>query len=238
MPTLKNFLSESNTVHLWRASTAISDEEEREFRAILSADELERADRFIYPIHRKRYIAARGMLRQLLAYYMDILARDITFLYSHYKKPYLANTNLQFNLSHSHDMAVFAFTQQFPLGVDIEKIENSFKESVAERNFSEKEFSQLMALPEDERIPAFYWIWSRKEALVKAVGEGLHVPLKSFSVSLQEREEQLHFEYDSHSLWHLESFIAHPDYQSAFVTPQPVNKILYWDWATKDTSIT
>jgi 4'-phosphopantetheinyl transferase len=229
---------EPHSVHLWRAATTISEQEEQEFRAVLSADELQRADRFHFPIHRRRYIAARGMLRHLLADYLDVLPSEIAFLYSHYKKPYLAETDLQFNISHSHEMVVFAFTQKFPLGIDIEKIEPTFKDSVAERYFSEAEYAQLIGLPEPQQIPAFYWIWSRKEALVKATGQGLHFPLKSFSVSLQQDVEQLHFEQDGYALWHLESFTAHPEYQSAFVTPQPVKKILYWDWSTKAMSVT
>jgi 4'-phosphopantetheinyl transferase len=87
-----------------------------------------------------------------------------------------------------------------------------------------------MTLAKEEQIPGFYRIWSRKEALVKALGAGLHFPLKLFSVALQEPVEQLHFEQGGYSLWHLESFAAYPDYQSAVATPQPVEKILYWDW--------
>jgi 4'-phosphopantetheinyl transferase len=230
MNILKTVLIDLNTVHIWRASTVISEEEEQDFSTVLSADEMQRADRFYFPIHRRRYIATRGMLRHILEYYLGIPAAKIVFLYSQLKKPYLAHTDLQFNISHSHDAAVFAFTQKFPLGVDIEKIEPTFKESVAERYFSTNEFSQLMKLPKEEQIPGFYRIWSRKEALVKALGAGLHFPLKLFSVALQEYVEQLHFEQGGYSSWHLESFSAYPEYQSAFATPQLVLKILYWDW--------
>jgi 4'-phosphopantetheinyl transferase len=221
---------DSHMVHIWRASTAISAQEEHDFTTVLSADEMQRADRFYFPIHRRRYIAARGMLRHILEYYLGIPAAKIAFLYSELKKPYLADTDLQFNVSHSHDAAVFAFTREFPLGVDIEKIEPTFKESVAERYFSTHEFAQLMRLPKEAQIPGFYRIWSRKEALVKALGSGLHFPLKLFSVALHDQVEQLPFEQGGYALWHLESFVAYPDYQSAFATPQPVERVLYWDW--------
>src|SRR5580700_7174254 len=94
---------EPHTVHVWHASTLISEQQERALSDLLSADEMQRANRFHFPLHRRRYIAARGMLRQLLEYYRDQPARDFHFEYTRYKKPYLADTELQFNISHSHD---------------------------------------------------------------------------------------------------------------------------------------
>ena len=226
----KTLTVDPQTVHIFCASLSISEQEEQDFRSLLSWNEIERADRFYFPIHRRRFIAARGILRTLLGQYLSMTPQAIHFLYSKHHKPYLAASDLQFNVSHSHEMAVFAFTRTYPIGVDIEKIESTFMSAVAKRYFSEKEVEQLMALSDAEQIPAFYQIWSRKEAFVKAIGAGLHFPLKAFSVSLTQQVEQLPFEHEAYREWHIEGFNAHPDYQAAFVTPQPVNQVFYWDW--------
>ena len=165
------------------------------------------------------FVVARGVLRTLLGQYLECDPRGIQFLYTQHGKPYLANSDLHFNVSHSDEMAVYAFTRQAQIGVDIEKVENIFKHDVAQRFFSNKEYELLTALDGFTQQRGFYRIWSRKEALIKAVGEGLHIPLASFSVSLEDIEE---LKFPAENSWHLQSFNVDPAYEAAFaVSPSP-----------------
>jgi 4'-phosphopantetheinyl transferase len=219
-------------MHLWRARLDTNAKHEQELHVVLNADELARANKFVLPLHKQRYVMARGILRNILAWYLDCAPEVIQFSYGDMGKPYIANTTIQFNVSHSHQMAVYAITKNVCVGVDIEKIEENFKESVAKRYFSPQEYASLMALSEVRRVAAFYQIWSCKEALIKALGVGLYFPLKDFSVSLESPVQQLALHYQQYSQWHLESFTAHTDYAAAFATPQIIQRIIYHEWST------
>lgn len=226
----KKLTLQPHEVNLWCASLALTAGQIDALKIVLHPDEIQRADRFRFPIHRQRFIAARGILRYILSYYLDSEPQDIEFAYHHRGKPYLINTDVQFNLSHSHDMAVYAVTLHHAIGIDIERISDKFEEAVAKRYFSSEEYKQLMALPIERRLSAFYLIWSRKEAIIKAIGEGLSFPLSSFSVSIDEMKEDLTVDFNGKSQWHLEGFLINPEYQSAFATQQQVEKIVYWQW--------
>jgi 4'-phosphopantetheinyl transferase len=211
-------------VHLWHFSTLISDAEEHTLFALLSPDEVLRAERFYFPLHRRRYIATRGFLRRILGFYLEIKPELIHFLYSSHHKPYLANIDLEFNVSHSHDMALLAFTKKHSIGVDIEKINNHFNPAVAKRFFSEPEYTHLMNRESSAQAALFYAIWSRKEAVVKAIGEGLHFPLKSFSVLVDQLELV-------DKTWHLKSVNIHKDYHAAFCTAESNATVSVYDLA-------
>lgn len=153
---------------------------------LLSGDERDRADRFVKDIDRRRYIAGRGGLRRILASYLDMKPGDLSFRYSEWGKPALAvdgPNDLHFNLSHSADTALLAVCAQTEIGVDIEEV-RPLKEDVAGQFFSAAECSDLNALPEPVRLVGFYRCWTRKEAFVKAHGQGLSLSLKGFDVSL------------------------------------------------------
>lgn len=220
---------ERNEIHVWSADLVLTAEQEKNKFALLSADERERALRFHFPIHRQRFIAARSALRQILSLYLHVAAEDILFAYGEHKKPYLQipGSTLQFNLAHSFDRAVYAFTLNHAIGVDIEKMEDDDKQDIATRFFSPEENEELMRLSKHDKIAGFYRIWSRKEALIKAVGKGLSIPLSSFSVSASDASQTVILENES---WTLLSLPIHPDYQSALASNQQINKIHYWDF--------
>ncbi len=228
-----NFTLNKHTVHLWRVALTDFATQEKELLSLLSPDEVQRAERFRFNIHRVRYLTARAMLRKILSLYINIAPEKIIFSYGKRGKPYLRDNplDLQFNLSHSEDMAVYALTQQEEIGVDIEKMSAEYKESIAKRFFSSQEYLQLAALSKQEQIVGFYHLWARKEAVIKALGEGLFAPLADFSVSAQEKVETLVLTHaqKEHS-YHIESFNVHPDYQAAFATSQTVENIFYWEW--------
>jgi len=159
----------------------------RELVGALSADEQLRVARYHFERDRVRFIAARGTLRRILGAYLGRPPHTIAFAYSPYGKPSLPNDpSVSFNVSHSGDWAICALALNRCIGVDIELIRRDLaEESIAERFFSPREVADLRSLPAEQQPPAFFRCWTRKEAFVKARGEGLSLPLDRFDVSLR-----------------------------------------------------
>jgi 4'-phosphopantetheinyl transferase len=178
----------ADEVHLWRVDLEAIAGEEAQWSNILSDDERTRAARFHFQIHRQYFIAGRALLRRILAAYLAADSKELTFSYSSKNKPALAGTyanRLSFNISHSGEIALIAVTQNRQIGVDVELIRHDFDTAaIATRFFSEVEQEQLAALPAEQRHETFFRCWTRKEAYIKATGEGLSLPLRQFDVSI------------------------------------------------------
>ena len=179
----------SGEVQVWRASLEQRLEVQETFLRTLDLEERERASRFHFEKHRRRFIVGRGVLRLLLGRYLEIAPEEVRFAYGPYGKPSLggkyAASRLRFNASHSHELADYAFVQQREIGVDVEYVKDDFQsEEIAQRFFSAQEVQTLTALPKDERHAAFFRCWTRKEAYIKAIGSGLSHPLDQFDVTL------------------------------------------------------
>jgi 4'-phosphopantetheinyl transferase len=151
-------------------------------RRTLSPDELERAGRFRFARDRRRFVAGRTILRRELSRRLDCTPGEITFAYGPYGKP--AVDGIAFNVSHSGGTALFAFTADAELGVDVELHAHARADddTVAERFFSPTEVASLREHPRGEQSAAFLRCWTRKEAFVKARGDGLSLPLHDFDV--------------------------------------------------------
>jgi len=159
------------------------------FDELLSPEERGRAERFYFQRDRDRFIARRGILRILLGCYLGVEPECVELSRGEKGKPVIAGApggdTLHFNLSHSENMALFAFSSEHEIGVDIEQMRDNVEMAqLVERFFSEKEKEEWRALPESQRKEAFFNGWTRKEAFTKATGEGLTMPLDSFDVSL------------------------------------------------------
>lgn len=183
----------SGAVHVWRASLEQPPELQESLLRTLNEAERARADRFHFDQHRRRYVLGRGFLRALLGRYLDVDAADVRFVYGPYGKPSLAEDHgaqhLQFNASHSHELAVYAFVEEHELGVDVEYMKEDFAgEDIARHFFSAYEVETFLALPESERAAAFFRCWTRKEAYIKAIGSGLSHPLDQFDVTIAANE--------------------------------------------------
>jgi len=179
--------------------------------ATLSPDEQRRANRFMSPLIKTRFIIARGMLRHILSSYTHQLPQEITFEYGRRGKPSLSNIPFAFNLSHSEDIALLGIAHTTQIGVDVEYMtEMAEMRRVAGDYFSANEQIALFSLPTSEQIPAFYRCWTRKEAYIKARGDGFALPLDQFDVTLTPNEQPCllrTLEDDSPSNWqfiHLE----------------------------------
>ena len=177
----------ADEVHLWRVP--LDDSRTTELRATLSPDERARAHRFHFERDRRRFIVARGCLRTILGQYLKKDPARLTLTYSSYGKPLLADgpepTDICFNLSHANELALIAVTRDRQVGVDIEFIRPDFASvKIATRFFSPQEVEVLRRLPAGQQAEAFFICWTRKEAYIKALGEGMSMPLDQFSVSL------------------------------------------------------
>ena len=151
----------------------------------LSEDELGRAARFRFASDRQRFVAARSILRDLVASYLGGSARQVEFDYGAQGKPFVADTALSFNVAHSGKCALFAFAPGFEVGVDVELLDHARRddELIADRFFSPTEVATLRAHGRGARPEAFLRCWTRKEAFIKARGEGLSLPLQDFDVT-------------------------------------------------------
>jgi 4'-phosphopantetheinyl transferase len=181
---------DATEVHRWQAS--VDERPPVLFESFLSADELTRAKRFHFVKDRSRFVVARGLLRNLLSSYHCVDCSDLRISYGAQGKPFLvldSPVQINFNVSHTHGRAVFAFTRGRDLGVDLEYVSDDFDdELIANRFFSRAEVLTLRTVPADLRKQAFFNCWTRKEAYIKARGEGLSMPLNQFDVSLRPNE--------------------------------------------------
>jgi 4'-phosphopantetheinyl transferase len=176
-------------VHLWRVDLEAVGAEESHWQTLLSPDEVTRAARFHFARDRQRFVAARAWLRRILANYLAMDARDVVFAYSKKEKPSLGPAHegrgVSFNVTHSGGIALLAFALRREIGVDVEQVRRDLDlEALARRFFSTHEQNQIAALPADEKVEAFFRCWTRKEAYIKATGDGLSLPLSQFDVSL------------------------------------------------------
>ncbi|MEP7279706.1 MAG: 4'-phosphopantetheinyl transferase superfamily protein [Bacteroidota bacterium] len=179
----------SNQVHIWRACLDLAEPQMKGILEILSTDEVQRAGRFRFEKDKKRFIAARGILRQILAGYLKMTAQQLRFEYTSFGKPVLAKNsdfdNIYFNLSHSDAYALYAFTRHRNVGIDIELIRNDAAVyQIAQKFFSPGEVSSLESTNKNKLHDIFFQYWTRKEAIVKAKGEGISSPLEKVNVSL------------------------------------------------------
>jgi 4'-phosphopantetheinyl transferase len=209
-------------VHVWRASLDVTPRRRTSLLATLSSDERARADRFHFERDRHHFITGRGLLRAILARYLETAPAALQFHYDAHGKPRLAGAfpdRLRFNVSHSHGLALYAVSVDRELGVDLERIEPRLETGIAERFFSPREVATLRALPTHAQRDAFFACWTRKEAYVKARGEGLTLCLDQFEVSLSPGEPAALLrtagDPDEARRWSLEELAPEPGYAAA-----------------------
>ncbi|MCP5061063.1 MAG: 4'-phosphopantetheinyl transferase superfamily protein [Ignavibacteriae bacterium] len=185
-----NVVLKEDEVYLWLVNLKLEKKSIEFLERSLNANEIEKAYKFHFEKDKNSFIVARASLRIVLSKYLIVEAKEITFKYNEYGKPFLDYPrvkNIIFNLSYSKDFALIGITKKGEIGVDIEYVNREFViKDIAKNYFSKNEIVELFNLPEDKQQKVFFSCWTRKEAYIKAEGKGLSIPLDSFDVTLGE----------------------------------------------------
>lgn len=176
----------ARAVEVWSFPLVVPSLSIARFEDALAPDERVRAGRFAFPHLRDAFVVARGALRCVLSRYLGCDPAEVPILYSSAGKPVVeSSTGLDFNLTHSGRRAAIAAARHCSIGVDIEQVRSvTDMREIARRYFCREESDAIEALPEDKRLQAFFCCWTRKEAYMKAVGDGLGLPLDTFRVTV------------------------------------------------------
>jgi 4'-phosphopantetheinyl transferase len=240
LPAPSRLRLERDEVHVWRADLNQEPAQRRIFSDSLAPDERARAGRFHFREHREHFIVARGVLRFILSRYLDVSPNLIRFTYNQYGKPAIETRagvdSLRFNVSHSNGVALYAVARGREVGVDIEFIRADFASlEIAGQFFSTTEVAMLRALPAEQQTGAFFNCWTRKEAYIKALGEGLSRSLQSFAVSLIPGETakllSSNNDPDEAARWSLVELDAGAGYVAALAVEGALPSLRCWQWS-------
>jgi 4'-phosphopantetheinyl transferase len=177
----------ADRLHIWYFDLDRSESELMHLRTWLNAAELAKVARLVSPQGRARQVAIRGCLRSILSRYLDIDPAQVEFEFGDYGKPFVPQSQLEFNLSHAHNLGVCAVCLSSPVGIDIEYVRPIEAEQLVDRFFSDIEKVSFQRLPESERLSGFFSAWTQKEAYLKAIGTGLSLSLDRVEVCIDPR---------------------------------------------------
>jgi 4'-phosphopantetheinyl transferase len=232
-----NMVLGTSETHVWQFFLRQSPGCIAVLQRVLSTDELARSRRFLRRDHQSRFVVARGVLRSILSCYLDCPAEALQIRYGETGKPALDSkyrSDIHFNLSHSHGLGVVAVTERRPIGIDIEYIDRNVDwATIANRFFSQDERLQLWRLEPRYQRFAFYRIWTRKEAYLKATGIGLAAALPSFQSvpsALILTDPVLVATETSLHRWTIEQLALPPQYTGSLATTDSSNRLIYFKW--------
>ena len=241
MPSPARPLLKGNEVHIWRAYLNQAPSVVRSLLKTLTPDERRRAGKFHFLKDRDHFVVARGGLREVLSHYLPVQPYQISFSYNQYGKPMLSREmfgeSLRFNVTHSHEIALYAITRESEVGLDIEFIRDDIASlEIAERFFAPSEILMLRRLPPGLQTPAFFNCWTRKEAFIKALGEGLSHPLDQFVVSLvpgyPARLIKTYCDPEEISRWSLVDITLDAGYVAALAVEGSAPILRYWQYSS------
>ena len=223
-------------VHIWRIDLSDLANVKPELFNLLSADERQRADKFHFEKDRSRFIIRRAILRMLLGEYLNAPPGELGFIYNNFDKPSLAfNTEIYFNASSSNNVGIVAIMLNARIGIDVELIDAQFpKLEIAERYFSTDEVRAIHDLQPELQTAVFFDCWTKKEAFVKAVGDGMSHPLPNMVIS---SEKWASFLVNATSVetegWNVTSFIPEKNYIASLAYEGKERSALFFDWSDK-----
>jgi 4'-phosphopantetheinyl transferase len=229
----------NDEVHVWKAFLDQPAAIIQTLAQTLSIEEKKRSEQFHFDRDRERFIVGRGILRAILGCYLSVEPNRLQFSYEDNGKPrlveYICSGTIHFNLSHSDDLALYGFTRDREIGVDIERIRDIPEmEQIAERFFSERENAVFRALPQGKKKKAFFKCWTRKEAFIKAIGNGLSMPLDEFEVTLMPGESakllSIKGNPRSASRWSIQDLELVLGYAAAFAIERQNWHLSSWQW--------
>ncbi len=230
----------SGHIHIWRAWLTQPTPVIHGMAELLSDDEKARAQRLKFERDRLKFIIGRGVLRQILSRYLPVQAEEILFTYGPQGKPALAARQaqtVQFNLAHSRNLAIYAVARQQSVGVDVEYIRRlEDMAQMAARFFSPRENAAFQMLPEKDKPAGFFNCWTRKEAWLKACGDGLTRPLDQFDVTLTPGDPAqlltVRNAPTEAARWQLQAFQPAPNYVAALAMKDAALQMDYWQFSS------
>ncbi|MGK7941237.1 MAG: 4'-phosphopantetheinyl transferase superfamily protein [Crocosphaera sp.] len=210
----------SQEIHLWKTNLQQSSLNIKNGFKILNQEEKIKAQKFHFEQHQQRFIIARSTLKRILSLYLSLPPETIEFQYSDHGKPqlvdHLNNKQLQFNLSHSQDLAIYAITPYYLIGVDVEYVRPMRDaENIAKRFFSAQEFQRINSLSPVNKNKEFLTLWTAKEAYLKAIGKGLSGGLETVEISSYEPRKFINLPDINKHNWTLLSFVPQVNYLAA-----------------------
>ncbi len=226
-------------VHVWSAFLDLPASELERIKVKLSVDERERAGRFRFPAHAQRFIARRAVLREILGSYVGQEPGSLRFHQGKNGKPTLVwseqDSAIRFSVSHSGPLGLFAVSWREHMGVDVERIRQLPDiGELACRFFTEREYKEYQSLPVSDRVEGFFTCWTRKEAYLKATGEGLYREPDSFEVSLVpgHRPRMCSIDGDDNAAkrWTLFHLVPSPGFAGALAIQTDRLKLQCWHW--------
>jgi 4'-phosphopantetheinyl transferase len=226
-------------VHVWECCLAVADGSLARFQPVLSEEEKRRASRFHFACDRRRYIAAHGMLREILASYLETEPGKLRFRSGSSGKPRLASdpsdSDIRFSLSRSRDLSLVAVAVGVEIGVDIEYISPDVDSAeIAGTFFSVNEKEKLASLAGSHAREAFFRCWTRKEAFLKGMGAGLSQDPAAFEVTLLPGEPAalLHFPAfpEEAAGWTLSDLPAVPGFSASLAVQAPGAALVWRKW--------
>lgn len=205
-----------DTIQVWRIILPLpSTDTLNGLQDYLSREECLGVEKLRFDADKQRFLIARAALRDILARYLQKTPNNIHFQYNDYGKPYLQCQSLHFNVSHSLNCILYAVSKTNPVGIDVEHCAKNIEYlSVAKQFFQKTEYRKLLDLPEKERVLYFYRCWTRKEAILKAMGTGLSFPLNVSELG-----------------WELQEINPAQDYIATVATAQKYQRLFLWDWS-------
>jgi len=226
------------SVHVWAVGIDDASIDFNRAREVISLDERERAERFIFERDRRRYLVAHGALHAILSRYLKIDPATLRFDIGSNGKPKLPSAHtpsgVDFNLSHSNKMALLAVTHGREVGVDVEYVQENFEfQQVAERFFTAREVAAMRSLPSPLQRQAFYKCWTSKEAFLKAKGTGLSGKLDEVEISLT-TEQRVRIQARVPG-WSLAELAPGDGYEGALVVEGPLMPVHCYLWKPQIT---
>ncbi len=238
-PWTKNsgdFHLDNTSAHIWRVHLPVHESALLKLESYLSHEELKRMQNLSFMKDKQNFVASRGILRFLLGRYLSCKPDELTFSYKKHGKPHIPANDISFNVSHSGEYILYVFTKKAAVGIDIEKIRDDSTVQKVIRTFSQQEQKTLVSLSHHEQKLAFFRLWTRKEAYLKAIATGLSYPLALVEVTCLPTEKAALLKIEDQHLitqWQLEDIpLNTPGLNTLYcaaVALEHRRNLIFWD---------
>lgn len=224
-------LASNGIIHIWLTSASQWKNNLNELASVLSQEEISRKVKLISQNRQEDYVISRGVLRSILAQYLEVAAENVPLKTYPNGKPYLPGSDLQFNISHSEDLFLYGFVLDVPIGVDLQQVYPISNINTLIKNYFSPYEQQILSTEKKTRLKdLFFRIWTAKEAYLKGTGEGFQRPANSFSICTK-TDGLLNFELREDTTtpdnegWNIRELHLAEDYRAALAVKGQITHI-------------